>query len=167
MLGDDDFSVNVSRWVERAKEQGRAAFVGIGFQALSRVKELTPVDTGWLRSNWQIQRDGEAAPATRAALPADPGKAAEMLKELKDEQALTSTPEGRQAAEGAAGAQLGEKLIVVNPVVYARAIEFGREIQKKDGTIVHAQGAGMVAQTVTEIPQIAEEVVRDMRMGGA
>lgn len=165
MNGPDDFVADVTRFVAKAKEQGRIAFLAIGFEALAAVKEKTPVRTGWLRSNWQIQREGEAIPTVRQALSMDPTRAAQQLKEMKDEQATSGSPDARAAAEGAMDAQLGEKLRIVNPVVYARAIEYGREIEKKDGTTVRTNGAAMVQQTINELPVIAEEVVKNLTRG--
>lgn len=158
----DDFSISVGKWVALAKERSRIAFIAIGFEALAAVKEKTPVRTGWLRSNWQIQREGETMPVIRGALPADPARAMEKLQEMKDEAATSGAMDARQAADGAMEAQIGEKLRIVNPVVYARAIEYGREIEKADGTTVRTNGAAMVQQTMAEIPTIAEAVVRNI-----
>lgn len=153
---EDDFSVSVARWVDKAKEHGRVVFIMTGLEALSRVKELTPVRTGWLRANWQIQREGEEMPAIREALPADPQQATEMLDRLAQEQAAVSNPRAGQATLAVTDAQLGEKLRIVNPVIYARAVEYGREIEKKDGTTTTVAGAGMAAQTVLEVPEMAK-----------
>lgn len=160
--GDDDFSVSVGRILAGAKERARIAFVATAFEGLSRVKELTPVRTGNLRANWQIQRDSEALPAVRQALPADATSASEMLRQMQQQAEQDGTPDTVQLAKEAAGAQLGEKLRIVNPVVYARAIEYGREIEKKDGTTVSLKGHGMVAQTIAEIPEIAKAQVKAM-----
>lgn len=153
----DDFSVQVGRWVGQAKERARIAFVATGFEALTRVKELTPVDTGWLRSNWQIQREGEAQPAQRAAFPTTPDAARQLVEQLAEEARQGGGQE--RLAERALEAQLGEKLRIVNPVVYARPVEYGREIEKRDGSTATTRAAGMVARTVSELPDIARKVV--------
>lgn len=159
----DEFTVNVGKWVAQAQEHARVAFIAIGLEALSRVKELTPVDTGWLRSNWQIQREGEERPAMREALPSDPGRAAEMLKELQQEVDIEASADARGAMSKLGEAQLGETLRIINPVIYAAPVEFGRHIQKKDGSSVQTSGAAMVQQTVMELPEISREVVRQVR----
>ena len=161
---EDDFSVQVGRFVAKAKENARVAFVATGLEALSRVKELTPVRTGWLRANWQIQREGEALPAVRQGLPADAARATEMLAALRQQAEQQGRP-GDQGPSRASEAQIGEKLRIVNPVVYARAIEYGREIEKKDGTTATTPGRGMMAQTAAEVPQIARAVVAAIRAG--
>ena len=160
----EDFEVAVGNWVAKAKERGRVAFVMIGLESLGRVQELTPVDTGWLRANWQIQRGGEEMPAIREALPADAEKATEMLERLAQEKAQGA---GQAAQETLAvqDAQLGETLRIVNPVIYARPVEYGREIERQDGNTTSVSGAGMVAQTVAEIPTIAEAVVTAITTG--
>jgi hypothetical protein len=159
----DDFDVQVGQWVRRARENARIAFVAIGFEALSRVKELTPVRTGWLRSNWQIQREGEAVPVQRSAIPTDPVEAQRLLDQLKAEAEEGRSPAA--LAEAAAQAQLGEKLRIVNPVIYARAVEYGREIERKDGGITTTTAAGMAAQTALEIPEMARAIVDAIRQG--
>ncbi|WP_164867944.1 hypothetical protein [Rhodovarius crocodyli] len=160
----DDFAVSVGAFVAKAKERGRVAFVMIGLEGLSRVQELTPVDTGWLRANWQIQRDGEEMPAIREALPADGEKATKMLERLAQEKAQGAGPAGQQTL-AVQDAQLGETLRIVNPVIYARPVEYGREIERQDGNTTSVSGAGMVAQTVAEIPAIAEAVVTAITTG--
>ena len=52
--------------------------------------------------------------------------------------------------------------MILNPVSYARAIEYGREIQRKDGQTTRTHGRGMVQQTVSELPQIAQRVVASL-----
>jgi hypothetical protein len=63
--------------------------------------------------------------------------------------------------------QLGETLVVVNPVVYARRIEFGWEIERVDGTTTTVRGAGMMAQTMSELPAIADRAVKRVLGEGA
>ena len=62
-----DFSTDVSAWCDRAGQLADVAFRAIGEAALERVKELTPVRTGWLRSNWQAVRRGEVAPRVQGS----------------------------------------------------------------------------------------------------
>lgn len=159
----DDFTASVGRFVAQAKERARVAFVATAFECHARVRELTPIRTGWLRANWQIQRDGEEKPAFREGLPGDAGAAMEMLDRLKREQQETGTPDANQKAEQVMDAQLGEVIRIVNPVVYARAVEYGREIERADGSTTTTQGRGMAAQTIAEAPAIAQAVVQAIR----
>lgn len=49
-----DFAINVRQWVEKAKGNVDAATYAVGLAVVERVKELTPVKTGYLRSSWQM-----------------------------------------------------------------------------------------------------------------
>lgn len=155
--GEDDFTVQIGAFIAGAKEKARIAFVAVGFECLARVRELTPVRTGLLRASWQIQREGEERPAVRGQLPKSAEEATRYLDHLKEQIGLAD-----QAAQGAFDAQLGEKLIIVNPTIYARSVEYGREIERQDGTTATTAARGMVAQTVAETPAIAKAVVAAM-----
>jgi hypothetical protein len=61
----DDFATQVGRWCDKAEGRAREAFIAIAWDALTRVKELTPVRTGWLRSNWQAVTDSSDLPVER------------------------------------------------------------------------------------------------------
>jgi len=132
-----DFSVDVTRWVEKARHRADAALRATAEDAVNRVKELTPVDTGHLRANWSAIRPDESLPI-----------------------------EGRATTEAITQASLGDIIVVVNPVIYARAIEYGRDIERKDGETTHVTGAGMVTQTVAELPEIARRATRRVIQGG-
>lgn len=62
--------------------------------------------------------------------------------------------------------RLGEKLVIVNPTSYARAIEYGRQVRGQDGAIRHMAGRGMMQQTIAEMPQIAAMAVAPFVRGG-
>jgi hypothetical protein len=143
----DDFSVMVGRWVDQAEGRAKEAFLAIGYAAVARVKQLTPVRTGNLRANWQLMRDGEQVPVVRKqGSSAEPGA------------------DGPRAGGGSAeDVKLGERLVIVNPVIYARAVEYGRTIQRNDGDETRVPGRGMMAQTISEIPEIATKAIRDLR----
>jgi hypothetical protein len=61
----DDFSSQVGAWCDLAGARARVAFLAIAYGAQARVKQLTPVDTGYLRANWQVVRGGQAIPVER------------------------------------------------------------------------------------------------------
>lgn len=194
----DDFAVQVGRWCDKAEGRAREAFIAIAWEALTRVKELTPVRTGWLRSNWQAvtgdsdlpveRREGVkstteiaagllagtaggivgAAGGTALGGPAGgiAGGLATSMAAQEGAEAFVrrlETPNLRAFTE----ARLGETIRIVNPVRYARAIESGRQVERADGSITQVPGRGMVAQTVAEMPVIAERAVgRITRAGG-
>jgi phage tail tape-measure protein len=57
------FAVDVQRWAEKAEKRSVDASRAIAEAALARVKELTPVRTGTLRSAWTIVPLGEEVKA--------------------------------------------------------------------------------------------------------
>jgi Bacteriophage HK97-gp10, putative tail-component len=123
-----DFSEDVSKWVNSMGELASAVFRAIAFDALQRVQELTPVDTGFLRSNWTVIKQGDAEPVAGRTPP---------------------------AALAIAGAEVGNVLVIINPVIYARRIEYGFVGEDSRGRFYNQPGRHMVAQTITELPQIA------------
>lgn len=58
-----DFDVDITTWVNKAKEKTGAAPMAIAHAAVDRLKELTPVETGTLRAGWQVEQisEGEIA----------------------------------------------------------------------------------------------------------
>lgn len=132
----DDFRVQVEQWVAKAKDRGQEAFRAISQDGATRVKELTPVRTGYLRANWSAILDGEAEPKPGAVPPAE-------------------------AAIGRA--VLGDTIHVLNPVEYALRVEFGFVGEDSLGRKFNQQGRGMVQQTVAEMPRIAELAVARVR----
>lgn len=127
-----DFSVDVRAWVDKAKQKAEAAFQATAQDAVNRVKQLTPVKTGYLRANWSAIKDGDAEPK--------PGM-----------------PAGDQAIKHA---ELGDKIIVVNPTAYARRIEYGFVGQDADGRHYNQPGRHMTQQTIAEMPRIAEQATQ-------
>lgn len=198
MAEPDSFSFDVSAWCDRAEEKARQVFVAIAFDALTRVKELTPVRTGNLRAGWQLVRQADALPVNReltregaelaggvaggyagglagAAVGAALGPAGAIVG------GIAGSLGGGMVGEAAAGAlaqaatsptppqdaQLGDTLVILNPVVYARRVETGWTIQRKDGGVTTIEGRGMVAQTVAELPRIADGALARIVRGGA
>ena len=194
----DDFSAQVGAWCDLVGARARVAFLAIAYAAQTRVKELTPVDTGYLRANWQIVRGDQAVPveskpreknsdttmdvaavaggalAGRVGLMAGgalggilggPGGAIAGAVALNQ----VATAIGEAAAGGGfnshaarqpvAEVQLGEKLHIVNPTSYARAIEFGRNLTSVDGRETKTAPRAMAQQTVAEMPEIAAKAI--------
>lgn len=50
----DDFEVNVTRWVEKAKRRHDLFVRALGEAEVTRLKELTPVVTGNMRARWHV-----------------------------------------------------------------------------------------------------------------
>lgn len=126
-----DFSASVRKWVDQAKEKSEQVFQEIAFEAVNRVKELTPVDTGFLRANWV---------------------------DTLAEDAIEASP---SPVVGLAIAQLeiGDIIYIVNPVRYARRIEYGFYGEDALGRTYNVEGRHMAEQTVTELPGIAQRVL--------
>jgi len=126
-----DFAADVSRWVEKAKARAEAAFRATAEDALARVRELTPVRTGNLRANWQISLGNQALPV-QGGLPEGGVPLSAIVGDLK----------------------LGQVLVILNPVSYARPVEYGYQRQTANGT-VDVPGKFMLTQTIEELPSIA------------
>jgi hypothetical protein len=124
-----DFAADVSAWCNRAGRLARQVFQATAFDAVQRVQELTRVDTGFLRSNWTAMKPGDAEPVAGRVPP--PGVAI-------------------------AEAEIGEIILIVNPTVYARRIEYGFVGEDSLGRHYNQPGHHMMAQTITEMPQIAQ-----------
>lgn len=185
-----DFSVSVSQWVTKAKAKGDVALRMIAADAVARVKELTPVRSGYLRANWQASFDDEVLPidgdrgdtfnATEVA-----GSVAGAMVGQAIGQAIGSAvaPGVGTVIGGATGsiaggviggatassarregnplteAKVGDKIFIMNPVKYARRIEYGFSGRDARGVMQDQKGRGMVQKTVSELPAIAAKAV--------
>jgi hypothetical protein len=128
----DPFSRAVHKWVAKAGARADQAYLAIVLDMVARVKELTPVKTGYLRSNWTAVRAGDAQPVA--------GRVSSAEESLQD---LT----------------IADNVVIVNPVVYARRVEYGFVGTDSLGRHFNQRGAGMLARTVAELPSIAEAAV--------
>lgn len=137
-MANEQFSVDVSRWVEKALGKATAVLHAIVSDGLAEVKELTPVRTGYLRANWTASFTWDVTPTRDAS-----GEAAEVIAE----------------------SQLGQTIIICNPVVYARRIEFGFIGTDALGRHYNEAGHGMMQQTIAEMPTIAERA--EQRVAGS
>jgi len=123
-----EFALAVEQWIGKAKDHADQALRATAEDVVARVKELTPVRTGFLRANWTVARGDDAIPTASAA------------------------PE---TAEAIAKLRLGDRLLVVNPVVYAARVEFGFVGVDSLGRHYDQKGAGMMQRTINELPGIA------------
>jgi hypothetical protein len=128
-----DFTFEVTAWVNKAKHRADAVFRAVAMDAVNRVKELTPVDTGFLRSNWTVIRKGDEEP---------------VAGRVPDAAHMVMT------------ARIGDVLVILNPTTYARRIEYGFVGEDKAGRHYSQAGHHMVQQTITELPQIAERALQ-------
>lgn len=133
-----DFSVDVTRWCNRARDRADLLLRTIATDAVNRVKELTPVDTGFLRSNWTAVKRGDPEPVA--------GRVPDPIAAIQD-------------------LRVGQVVIILNPTVYARRIEYGFVGEDSAGRHYNQQGRHMAAQTAAELPAIAERALA--RLGGA
>jgi hypothetical protein len=133
-----DFSEDVSRWVNQADAHANALLRTITMDAVNTVKARTPVKTGFLRSNWTAIIKGQEIPV--AGRVPDPAK-------------VIMT------------ARVGQVIVILNPTVYARRVEYGFVGEDSAGRHYNQQGAHMVAQTMAEMPVIAARALA--RLNGA
>ena len=133
-----EFTLAVEQWTKRAKEQQDAAFQAVVWDVLNQVKLATPVDTGFLRANWTIVRNNDPVPV--AGRVPDP---AQVVAEIK----------------------AGDRVTIVNPVVYALRIEFGFVGKDSLGREYDQAGAGMVQKVLVNLPTIARGAVARVTAG--
>lgn len=127
-MNDDPFVISVTEFVARAKAKANMALRATAYDALQRVKKLTPVDTGYLRASWQVSIKGDMLP----------------LNGGQDSITVIST------------LRMGDTVIISNPVRYAARIEYGFVGADKLGRRYNQAGVGMMTQTMAELPQIAQ-----------
>ena len=127
-----EFSLAVEEWVNAAKRRQGAALQAVAWDVLNAVKLETPVDTGFLRANWTIVRGDDPMPI--AGRVPDPAQVIATLR-------------------------AGDKVHIVNPVIYAARVEFGFVGQDKLGRQYDQAGRGMVQKVAVRLPDIAAKAV--------
>jgi Bacteriophage HK97-gp10, putative tail-component len=135
----DSFSLDVEKYVARARGLADAAFQATALDAINTVKSFTPVRTGFLRANWTVVKNNDEVP-----LPS-----------------RVQTPELVIAS-----LRIGDRLLIVNPVVYARRVEFGFIGTDKRGRHYDQMGAGMMQRTMDLLPEIARKATERVMDGG-
>lgn len=130
---EDPFVLSVDAWIAKAQDRMDRVQRAIAEDLLARLKELTPVKTGYLRANWTLIKGGQAQGL------AD-GRAEDSLVVIMQLKA-------------------GDPFVIFNPVVYARRIEEGFVGKDALGRAYNQQGAHMMQQVITEFPQIADKAV--------
>lgn len=57
-MADSEFETNIARFVDKAKDHQEEFITALGEAEVTRLKELTPVVTGNMRSRWHVtERD--------------------------------------------------------------------------------------------------------------
>jgi hypothetical protein len=107
--------------------------------AVNMVKQKTPVQTGFLRANWTVIRNNEPMPVPNRV----------------------ESPETSIAA-----LRIGDRVIVVNPVVYAARVNFGFVGTDSRGRHYDQKGAHMVEQTVALLSELAKKATARIAAGG-
>lgn len=125
-MSADPFDVTVEKWTRQAKERMDDAYRATALLALARVQQLTPVRTGRLRAGWTISLTPQIAE----------GRTVQLRTILENLHA-------------------GEPFYIINPVIYARRINYGFVGTDSLGRHYNEKGRHMVEQTVQEMPQIA------------
>lgn len=128
-----DFSVSVKNAIEKALDKAETAFRGIALEVVSEIQDKTPVRTGFLRANFSAVTSEDAIPKP-----------------------------GSPVIDGAARATLDDTIYIVNPVPYARRVEYGFHGVDAAGRAYNHQGRGMVQQTIAELPEITSRVVEEI-----
>lgn len=138
---EDPFIAQINAFLDKAQARQDAIVRAVAEDCLARVKELTPVKTGYLRANWAITLGNDPAPI--------------------------EGPRNDGSLSAIAQIHAGVSFTVTNATVYARRIEEGFVGEDSLGRHYDQKGAHMLQQTITELPQIiaraVERVNREMR----
>lgn len=133
------FSLSVEQWVDQQKARSEEAFRATALDAVSMVKSLTPVKTGFLRANWTVIRNNDQIPMPSA--------------EQHPEAVIASL-------------RLGDMLLIVNPVPYAARVNYGFVGVDSLGRHYDQKGVGMLEQTIAMLPEIARLAAQRVNSGG-
>jgi hypothetical protein len=132
MNGDpNQFAVDISRWIAKARSNLNAVYEVTAELALAHVKSLTPVRTGFLRASWTIST-GDSAEAS--------GSGADALQELSR-------------------LKIGDRIVILNPAPYAMRINFGFVGTDSLGRHYNQKGNHMVERTIAVMPELARQAV--------
>jgi len=103
------FSSDISNFNEKTEKAATRIFRGSALSVFGRIILRTPVDTGRLRGNWQVQLNKPA------------------------KGTLTTTK--AQSPDAAKKAKLGDSVFITNNLPYAQVIENGSSKQAPSGMI--------------------------------
>ena len=101
------FSDDIGKWNNKVEKEATRIFRGTALSLFGKIVVRTPVDTGRLRGNWQVQLNS----------------------------APTGILEGTKEQSGKTTAKLGDSIYIVNNLPYAEVIENGDATHKPHGMI--------------------------------
>jgi len=130
------FTLEIAKWVEKAKANADQAFRGLALEMARRIIERTPVASGNAKGAWAAGVNG--IPASGDHLPDDKDGTATLAR----------------IAAVIATAKAGDVIHLANGTNYAWALEWGSSEQAP---------AGMVRVTLMERQAIANAVVARLR----
>lgn len=136
---NDPFMLDIDAWIASVSRRSDKLVQAIAEEALARIKELTPVKTGLLRASWTVVK-GQAALGIEGA-------------RADDSLAVIAQLHG------------GDVFAIVNPVVYARRVNYGFVGQDSLGRTYDQKGVHMIEQLQTEMPQIVEKAIARVDSG--
>lgn len=116
------FAVDLDKWLEKSRDKARQKFIAICLDGHARLVELTPVDTGFCRSQWGISIGGRP-PAVVVDRPGD------------GEALGKAIAAGASGAAAAMKADVGDMVWIFNPTRYAPALEDGHSGQAPRGMV--------------------------------
>lgn len=133
-----DFEAALSAWYDKVEGQIDALARQSCQETASEVVKATPVDTGFLRANWQPS-----------------------IGDMK----VTEPKIGGSGADIAlvcSGLKAGDTFHMMNNVAYAKRLEYGFEGKDSLGREYHQAGRYYVRDTVARWPQIVETVAKGL-----
>ena len=143
------FASELSNFTAKAESNTEQVFRASTISLFSRIISRTPVKSGRLKGNWQIDIN---QPATGDVSDSD--------------TTPINTLDGgskRKVASGVMRANLNDSIYMVNNLPYARIIEAGR-VPRSSGTTGSTQApAGMVAVSVAEFNREVEKQARKLK----
>ena len=101
------FSSDIGKWNDKVEKAATRIFRGTALSLFGKIVVRTPVDTGRLRGNWQVQLNS----------------------------APTGILEGTKVQSGSTKAKLGDSIYIVNNLPYAEVIENGSSNQAPQGMV--------------------------------
>lgn len=132
MASDSIFTLQIAKFVEKAKGNADLVLRKVAIEIFSRVIQKSPVDTGRFKSNWLVAI-GSIPDGTTVAI---------------DVTAAVTRVEAATL-----GAKAGDVIYLVNNLPYSRALEYGHSKQAP---------AGMVRLTVAEYGAIVDKAANEV-----
>ena len=129
------FALDISKWIEKAKGRETIVVRKVALDIFRRVILRTPVDTGRARGNWQC-----------------------AIEDIPTAALATVDPDGGATVASAAdivqSMKAGDRIFLVNNVVYILSLEDGHSKQAP---------AGMVGITLTEFGAVVDQAVDEAK----